>query len=252
MASLPGLSSSWGYLNGVNPRLVTNCWQSCVNAWYSNVRDTSASHKNITAYQRYTNRSRNLPSCDVTLFHIIFITNKYSYCCQTQSWSEPIRALVTQALWLHNSSYECSHWSRPQLCLATWSFPIFHKARLWSWKHASVTNCNSFAFENWLQKSCHQQFCFDSNKKCRSATAWISRRKTYVYIYDAGTSDMCIYYGLLLLYFVQHQDSGQLTTFPQSNRTWQQITRCHNMWSDKGKNLVSDGHFCNMFCCFQT
>ena len=54
-------------------------------------------------------------------------------------------------------------------------------------------------------------------------------KKKHVYIYDAGTSDMCIYYGLLLLYFVQHQDSGQLTTFPQSNRTWQQITRCHNM-----------------------
>ena len=73
MASLPGLSSSWGYLNGVNPRLVTTCWQSRVwlrelpkilslVRWHSKVRDTGASHKNITAYQRYTNLFAPQPS----------------------------------------------------------------------------------------------------------------------------------------------------------------------------------------------
>ena len=56
----------------------------------------------------------------VILFTII--TNKHSshkILSQTQLWSGPMRALVTQALCLHISSYECSHWSRPCLGLAT-------------------------------------------------------------------------------------------------------------------------------------
>ena len=50
--------------------------------------------------------SRNLPD----IFTII--TNKHSsfkILSQTQLWSGPMRALVTQALCLHISSYECSH-----------------------------------------------------------------------------------------------------------------------------------------------
>ena len=61
------------------------------------------------------------PPCTATVIFDI-ITNKHSglkILFQTQSWSGPMRTLVTQALWLHNSSYECSHWSRPWLGLAT-------------------------------------------------------------------------------------------------------------------------------------
>ena len=38
-------------------------------------------------------------------------------CCQTQSWSGPMRALVTWDVQTQSLSYECSHWSRPQLGL---------------------------------------------------------------------------------------------------------------------------------------
>ena len=80
--------------------------------WPSFSGGTTDPGKNITGYQRDLMKIRadHATSLHCDIFTII--TNKHSshkILSQTQLWSGPMRALVTQALCLHISSYECSH-----------------------------------------------------------------------------------------------------------------------------------------------
>ena len=76
----------------------------------------------ITGYQRDLIKIRADHATSLHCDIFTSITNKHSSqkrLSETQLWSGPMRALVTQAMCLHISSYECSHWSRPWLGLAT-------------------------------------------------------------------------------------------------------------------------------------
>ena len=71
--------------------------------------------KNITGYQRDLMKMRADHAASLHCDIFTIITNKHSshkILSETQLWSGPMRALVTQAMCLHISSYECSHWSR--------------------------------------------------------------------------------------------------------------------------------------------